>query len=1047
MYLAMSHKHCYLLCLSLFVGLQSRAQSPQDASVPLQTAIGVNPASVLINWPAPASPSDITLRRRTKGQPGNTWVTLLNEPQTLTSGYFDSGVQPTETYEYALERKTGNLTARGHAFASFFTPAVDTRGKILVFIDSTTADQLGADLIQFKNDLRGEGWQPVPFKTGNFTTVQWVKNQIVNAYNTDPNTVKAILLIGSVPVPYSGSTAWDNRPDHIGAWPCDAYYGDVNGTWTDNIVNLPNTPRAANRNVPNDGKFDQNTLPSAVEIPVGRLDFRRLSAATFGMPPVEILRQYLFKNHRWRLGQYPAPRRALVDDHLGWSSGEAFAADGYRNAYPLVGTDQVVASDWPTQPNAPRYLLGYGAASPSTYTSAGGIGTSASFATDSVQVVFASLFGDYFGDWDYETNPLLPALLASKGGTLACAWAGRPHWFTQGLAIGETTGFCLKETQNAQFNAAFGDSAGESGTHIALLGDPTLRVLVVAPPTNLVANSNCNKVNLNWTASTDPNIQGYLVYRAFGQDGPYARITPNPVGGNAYEDLSPVADTLYYAVRAVKLETTPGGGLFYNSSTSEIRQVIFAPGAAPTVIGLGGVLTCSQPTRILGANFSPPNCTYDWYKPDGSPNNGYIASEGGVYSVVATAPNGCTAIAYATVYMDTTLPIVNLPNTVNLTCNTPTFQFVVPDHGATIQYKLNGAAVLPGATLDFQSSSVFEIFSTANGCSKAYTVQAFQNQTPPGASATSDGNVLNCAHGSVQLFGNSPTSNVQFEWSANGETSSQQNPLVNAPGLYCLTVTAPNACTSTACVEVQAQSGSTSVATDILFIEGTPCSNGDGVSLLAEVTNGTPPFALLWSTGSTGAEAHLPPGFSGPITLNVTDANGCVGQAAAIVASTTEILALTQQESTPGAADGSIELLLFGGLPPFQFLWNTGATTQNLSGLGGGTYIVTVTGASGCTTTLTIPLTTVGTAETSAAFALQIAPNPAQSQFEVRFEQILPQIVTLRLTDFAGKTLATQIGIGPIFNFDTTHLPNGAYLLWLETTIGRKAHRVVVLRD
>jgi hypothetical protein len=1043
----MSRKHYSLLFLPLFFGLPSHAQSPQDVSVPLQTAVGANPASVLLNWPTAATPSDVTLRRRVKGQPGNTWVVLLNESQTLTNGYYDSTVQPTDTYEYTLERKTGNVTARGYAFASFFTPAVDTRGKILVFIDSTTADQLGADLIQFKNDLRGEGWQPVPFKTGNFTTVQWVKNQIVNAYNADPNGVKAILLMGTVPVPYSGSTAWDNRPDHIGAWPCDAYYGDVNGTWTDNVVNLPSTARLANRNVPNDGKFDQNTLPSAVEIPVGRLDFRRLSAATFGMPPVEILRQYLFKNHRWRLGQYAAPRRALVDDQLGWANGEAFAAAGYRNAYPLVGATQVVAGDWPTQPNAPHYLLGHGTGSAGTYTSASGIGSSASFATDSVQVVFASLFGDYFGDWDYETNPLLPALLASKGGTLACTWSGRPHWFAQGLAIGETTGFCLKETQNAQFNAASDNSVGESGTHVALLGDPTLRVLVVAPPTNLTANSNCSKVNLHWTASADPNIQGYLVYRAFGQDGPYARITPNPVGGNSYEDLSPVADTLYYAVRAVKLENTPGGGFFYNSSTSEIRQVIFTPGAAPTVIGLGGVLTCSQPTRILGANFSPPNCTYDWYKPDGSPNNGYIASEGGVYSVVATAPNGCTAIAFATVYMDTTLPLLNLPSAINLTCSTPAFQFVVPDHGAAIQYKFNGATVLPGATLNFEASSVFEIFSTANGCSKAYSVQVFQNQTPPGASATSDGNVLNCAHGSVQLFGNSPTPNVQFEWSANGETYAQQNPLVNAPGLYCVTVTAPNTCTSTACVEVQAQSGSTSVATDILFIEGTPCSSSDGVGLLAEVTSGTPPFDLLWSTGSTTAEANLPPGFAGPVTLSVTDANDCIGQAAVTVASNTEILALTQQESTPGAADGSIELLLLSGLPPFQFLWNTGATTQNLNGLSRGTYTVTVTGGSGCTTTLTVPLVTVGAKEEGAIFDLQIAPNPAQKQFEVRFGQVLPQIATLRLVDFAGKTRATQIGKGPVFQFDTTQLPNGTYLLWVETNSARQAHRVVVLRD
>jgi hypothetical protein len=113
-------------------------------------------------------------------------VELVNATGTTLNGYFDSGLDANETYEYAVERKTGNITAYGYAFANFFKPVVDTRGKLLVFIDSTTADLLGADLVTFKNDLRGEGWHTVPFKTGPFTSVQWVKNQIVAAYNADP---------------------------------------------------------------------------------------------------------------------------------------------------------------------------------------------------------------------------------------------------------------------------------------------------------------------------------------------------------------------------------------------------------------------------------------------------------------------------------------------------------------------------------------------------------------------------------------------------------------------------------------------------------------------------------------------------------------------------------------------------------------------------------------------------------------------------------------------------------------------------------------------
>ncbi len=145
---------------------------------------------MLLSWPSP-EPADIQLRRRVKGQPGDAWTVLLDETNTFRNGYYDTThLTAFQTYEYALERNTGAFKAQGYAYAALQAPVVDARGKILVFIDSLTADQLGADLIAFKNDLRGEGWQPVPFKTGNYTTVQWVKNQIVQAYTADPGQVK-----------------------------------------------------------------------------------------------------------------------------------------------------------------------------------------------------------------------------------------------------------------------------------------------------------------------------------------------------------------------------------------------------------------------------------------------------------------------------------------------------------------------------------------------------------------------------------------------------------------------------------------------------------------------------------------------------------------------------------------------------------------------------------------------------------------------------------------------------------------------------------------
>ncbi|MDO8969222.1 MAG: T9SS type A sorting domain-containing protein [Saprospiraceae bacterium] len=1028
-----------LFTLPCFLGLTTVlfAQTPQDAVVPLQLSAGLNPPAVSLSWSNPQA-SDLILRRRIKGAAGDSWVELLNVQETLLNGHFDNGLDGSQVYEYALERKTGSITAYGYGFANFFTPVVDQRGKLLVFIDSTTADALGADLITFKNNLRGEGWETVPFKTGPSTTPQWIKSQIVEAYTNEPNLVKSVLLMGSVPVPYSGSMAWDNQPDHVGAWPCDAYYGDVDGVWTDQNVNLPNTTRAANRNVPGDGKFDQNILPSAVELPVGRLDFRRLSAATFGDSPVELLRKYLHKNHLWRTGQYKVPQRALVDDHLGWAGGEAFAADGYRNAIPLVGESNVVAGNFI---NSDRFLLGYGTGFNGTYSSAGGIGSAADFSTDSVRMVFANLFGDYFGDWDAETNPLMPALLASKGGVLAVSWAGRPHWMQQGLATGETIGYCLKETQNAQFNTAYGPSNGQSGAHVALLGDPTLRAKVVPPVRDLTVVSNCDRVNLNWKASSDPEVVAYLVYRSVNHDGPYTRVTPDLIFQTSWADLSPLTVNTFYSVRGVKLEVTPGGGAFYNTSAGAPQSVLFVPGTGPTAIALGGQLDCNTPSLTLGTNFTPPGSAVQWYKPNGEALSGFTATEAGVYTVVVTAANGCTTAAYATVYLDTLLPQIDFPGLWVLNCFTTTISYTVPSAPPNIQYFYNGTEVFPGQNLALANGAVFRVHSTANGCSRDYPVTIQVDADAPFVQINHSGLFLDCNTPSLELQGESGT-NVQYAWAldAGPVFSTSQQVEVNVPGNYCLTVTGLNGCSSSSCVVV---SESVSVLDVTIELMGNPCE-ADPKTLTANVSTGVGPYEYLWSTGGTAASESLPQGFSGNVTVSVTDANDCMAATSIVVGIPLEVIALSDEETTPGAADGHIELLVLNGVLPMTYLWSNGSTTEDIFDLVNGTYTVTITSGNGCSTVLSISLFATGVEETIAESNVRIFPNPATDQFRVTFEKQPLEPLQLHLLNASGQRVATQTGNAADFYFNTALLPPGQYLLWMGSQGKNRVYPMII---
>ncbi len=655
-------KRVYLLLLcSLFAEITLHAQSSsQDAALALEATADTVQLSIALKWPNPA-PANTVIKRRKKGQAGNQWTTLINQTNSTLSTYTDTNLEKGATYEYVV-RRTTTYSSTGFVQVAMLAPVVDFRGKILIFIDSTTADATGIELKKFKDGMRGDGWQTVPIKTGPSSTVQSVKSRIISEYNADPLHVKAVLLIGNIPIPYSGNVAWDGHTDHYGAWPCDNYYADVDGVWTDVSVNTTSPARDANDNVPGDGKFDQSTMPSSAELMVGRIDFRHLNPTSFGVSSTaDLYNRYFRKNYLWRNGQYRVANRALVDDNFGYFGGEAFAANGYRNAYPLVGAAHVVAGDFLNDTDTSSYLMGY-ACGPGSYTSAYGVGNSTEVAADSINVVFSNIFGSYHGDWDYDNNPLMPSALASRGGILSCSWAGRPHWFMQGLASGEPIGYCSLETIRASSNSEYVSTSayGASGAHVALLGDPTVRAHIIAPVGEINAVSTCTAVEISWTASPDTGILGYHVYRSTSLDGPYVRLTNQLVTALSWTTDGTVSDTFYYQVRPVRIEQAPGGGFYYNSGVGKILQHIHVGAPLVALTSDNPVLTCDHPCAQLIANIDAPGQPIEFFVsgPD-LIDSTWTVCQPGLYSLQATnLSNGCVATASQGIDANFNLPII-----------------------------------------------------------------------------------------------------------------------------------------------------------------------------------------------------------------------------------------------------------------------------------------------------------------------------------------------------------------------------------------------------
>ena len=113
------------------------------------------------------------------------------------------------------------------------------------------------------------------------------------------------------------------------------------------------------------------------------------------------------------------------------------------------------------------------ASGPGQQTSCEEVGTTTDLAQKDPKVIFSVVWGSFFGDWEHRDNFLRAQLATSAG--LMTAWGSDP-WLLHPLALGATVGECALLTQESS-----------PLTHLALMGDPSLRMFIVAPPTGLVA--------------------------------------------------------------------------------------------------------------------------------------------------------------------------------------------------------------------------------------------------------------------------------------------------------------------------------------------------------------------------------------------------------------------------------------------------------------------------------------------------------------------------------------------------------------------------------
>jgi hypothetical protein len=127
------------------------------------------------------------------------------------------------------------------------------------------------------------------------------------------------------------------------------------------------------------------------------------------------------------------------------------------------------------------------------------------------------------------------------------------------------------------------------------------------------------------------------------------------------------------------------------------------------------------------------------------------------------------------------------------------------------------------------------------------------------------------------------------------------------------------------------------------------CFGGLTGTATATATSTLTPITYLWSNSATTA---LISGVgAGTYSVVATDNAGCTASASTTITQPTDIVIVGQVTNTncAGGNTGAIDITVSGGVSPYTYAWDNSSTSEDLTGLGTGTYVVTVTDGNGCT--------------------------------------------------------------------------------------------------
>ena len=440
------------------------------------------------------------------------------------------------------------------------------------------------------------------------------------------------------------------------------------------------------------------------------------------------------------------------------------------------------------------------------------------------------------------------------------------------------------------------DCSGYNGFFDSNLGESSF-TFDFTQPTGTIDVGSCISFNYDLTLEFTGSIEEEIV-------GPLCPESNLLLNGTIYDVDNPIGQFIKPGI----------------SSCDTVVDINLSFLTVPDIEQFGNLTICPGSPHNIGVDNADDYVSFLWST--GETTGSIVITEPGDYSVIATTSDACSKESTFTIDTFDVLQIVIVSE--DAICENSLLDLTVSGNPTQVIWDDNST----DDTRIISEAGTYSVTITdANGCTTVATKTIELNSAP---TITFVGDQVICRGDTATI--STLENHSTYLWN---DLTEDENLMVTEPGVYTVTVTNNNDCSSSASYMVSVLN---SPAPMLLGVQD--FCFGETIT----VTTTEIYASYLWSNGSTDSQFLIEEG--GAYTLQVTDQNGCTGMTTAIVTENVELTPTISGDLNFCEGDTG---LLSVDQNYSTILWDNGSDLQSIQVDATGTYTVTVSDNAGCT--------------------------------------------------------------------------------------------------